>query len=80
MLDDTPRPFGLVWFPDVCRLKCDGSLWEASHPGHAGFWGFYFRRIKKIWGPLWKRTGEIYSFPGGIEGSRKFDVVGWRNA
>ncbi len=80
MLDLAPDPHGFVWFPRVCRMTRDGTLWEPSHPGHPNCWGFYFRRIKQIWGPLWKRTGETYSFPGGVEGSRKFDIVGWKNA
>jgi len=30
----------------ICQRKSDGTLWRASHPGHAGCMGFYFKSIR----------------------------------
>lgn len=76
-----PNPHGLVWFPGkICVANRDGTTWEPSHSGHPTMWmGFYFRRIRKIrWG-LWRRTGETWRFPGGLENHRKFEVRSWKD-
>jgi hypothetical protein len=60
------------FFPRVIRKIDDESLWIASVPPHyseyqaaidsirLGRPRFYFREIKKIWGPVWAETGRTW--------------------
>ena len=71
----------LVFFPEVCRRVTDGTLWEASYPSSGPLeFEWYFRRIIKIWGPIWRRTGVIWRLKDEGDNFRKFEVVSWRHS